>query len=151
MDVESRVPATIDALVALWEGAGLTAWDGPIVSGTYGDAVYVGYDADPEGDQRAAATNQEWAGIGQRKRDEDIDVVCAAVALIGESDNSWKRARDAVYALIETAGQALRSDPSIGQAPPFVAGLIPGDYFQENSPAGYQARVVFIVRVKTRV
>lgn len=148
---ESRVPAAIDALVALWEGVDLTVWDGPIVTGEPGDAIYVGYDADPEGDQQAAEVDQEWAGIGARSRDEDIDVVCAAVALVGESDESWKRVRDLVYALVDTAGQALRGNPSLSQVPPFVAGLIPGNYFQENGPDGYQARVAFTVRIKTRV
>lgn len=149
--METRGPAVIDAIVAALQAAGLTTWDGPILTGDYSDAVYVGYDADPEGDQQASSTAQEWAGIGLRRRNEEIDVTCAAVALTGESDETWKRARDAAYTLMETVGATLRATPSLGLGSPCVAELQPGDYFQENGPEGYQARVVFTVHITTRV
>ena len=115
--MESRLTASIDAIVAALRAADptLTVWDGPIVSGDYSDAVYIGYDADPDGEFRAATTNQEWAALGRRIRNEDLQIVCAAVVLFGNNDTSWKPTRDACYALVETVGQTLRADPSLAQ------------------------------------
>lgn len=150
--VETRLPAAIDAIVASLKAAGLTVWDGPILSGDYGDAVYVGYDADPGiGEEHASTTTQAWAGLGQRKRDEENQITCAVVTVTGDDLTAWKPARDAAYALLETVGQVLRADPSLALSPPSVAELRPGDYFQEPGPAGFQARIVFSIHHKTRV
>lgn len=151
--METRLDASIDALYDALIAAelGVNVWDGPIVSGDSGDAIFVGYDGDPEGEGQAGQASQEWAGIGKRARDETIVIVCAAVVLVGDSDARWKPVRDRAKALIESVGQTLRADPSLGQGPPCVAELQPGEYFQENGPAGYQARFLFTVHVQTRV
>lgn len=149
---ETRVGAAIDAIkTALDTVNGLTVWDGPIVSGDYSDAVYIGYDADPDGDFQAADIGQVWVGVGAtRTRDEEIDITCAAVALVGEAE-TWKTPRDTVLALVESVGQKLRADTSLGLSPPCRAELTSGGYFQEPGSAGWQARLVFNVRVTTRV
>lgn len=151
--METRLDASIDALydVLIAADLGVDVWDGPIVSGNTGDAIYVGYAADPEGDGQAGQVSQEWAGIGKKSRDESGVIVCAAVALVGNSDARWKPVRDRAKALIESVGQVLRADPSLGLPPPCVAELQPGEYFQENGPDGYQARFVFTVHIQTRV
>lgn len=150
---ETRLPAAIDAIVAALQTAGLTVWDGPVISGDYSlNCVYIGYDGDPSYDEeRAGSIQQQWAGLGAKRRDETTDIVGAAVTLTGNDAQSWKAARDSVFALIDTVGQTLRADPSIGLLSPSVAELIPGDYFQEAGPAGYQARVVFSINHRTRV
>lgn len=149
---ETRVPASIDAIVAALQAAGLTIWDGPIVSGDFSSAVFIGYDGDPDGDYRAVTTTQTWSGLGQRKRDEEDLISCAAVALLGTSDTSWKPTRDAVYALLDTVGQTLRADPSLAQPPPYTAEILTGDYFQEATTSGNQGRLVFTIRISnTRV
>lgn len=152
--METRTAAAIDALYDALIAAdlGVHVWDGPVVSGDYGDAIYVGYDGDPEGDGQTAVSDQDWAGVGKtRKRDESLDITGAAAALVGESDERWKTARDRATALIESIGQLIRANPSLGQSPPFRAELIPGAYYQENTPAGYQARYLFTVHIETRV
>lgn len=152
--METRMAAAIDVLYDRWTAANLGAkvWDGPIVSGDYGDAIYIGYDADPEGEAQAASIEQEWAGVGtNRRRNESLDITCAAVVLVGASDERWKTARDRVTALIDGLGANLRADPSLGQSPPFRAELMPGDYFQESTDAGHQARQLFTVHIETRV
>ncbi len=145
----TRVPATIDALVALGTAAGATTWDGPVVTGDYNTALFIGYDGDPDGDFLAAEADQEWAGLGAKARDEEFDIICAAVATIGDS---VKIARDAVFAMVALLESALRTDPALGQTPPpFTAGFKPGNLFVEPTAAGFQARLVFMVHVKTRV
>lgn len=154
---ETRMPAAIDAIVSRLKTAGLTVWDGPILTGDYSNAVYVGFDGDyNDGEERASTTFQEWHGLGAKARRETIDVACAIVALTGNADTTWKPCRDTAVAMLETVGQTLRADPSLGLGPPtvsgdFVAELEPGDFFQEAGPGGMQARIVFTVHIKTRV
>lgn len=152
----SRAPATIDKLVELWTAAAVaaqgtfTVWDGPLVTGDYGPGIHVGYDGDPEGDYKAVESDEEWAGIGAKNRDEEFDVICAAVALVG--DNDVKLARDTVYSLLAVAATTLREDPSLAQTPsPFVAEFRPGPVYFEPSPNGLQVRGLFNVHVKTRL
>jgi hypothetical protein len=150
--VETKIPAVLDALVTAFQGAGLNVWDGPIISGDYTDSVYVGYNAEPDiVEQRSASSIQSWAGLGNRARNEDLQITCAIVTLTGNADTSWKPARDNAFAMLETVGQVLRANPSLGLPPPSVAELIPGDYFEETGPAGAQARIEFTVHHITRV
>lgn len=150
--METRLAAAIDALydALIAANLGVDVWDGPIVNGNTGDTIHLGYDADPEGDAQAGTSQQEWAGLGKRTRDEELDITGAAVVLLGNSDR-WKGPRDRAIALIEGIGQVLRANPSLSQAPPFTAELQPGEYFQESGTNGYQARFVFTVHIRTRV
>lgn len=154
--VASRVPEVIDALVAVLTPAlSVPVWDGPIVTGDYGDAVYIGYDADPEGgEEQAADAQQAWAGIGAQARDEDSQITCAIVVLTGNAITSWKGPRDTAYGLLNDVNDAIRSTPakaSLGLSPPSTAELWPGAYYQEDGPGGYQARLLFQINHKTRV
>jgi hypothetical protein len=150
--VQTRIPASIDAIVTALQAAGLNVWDGPILTGDYTDSVYIGYDAQPDiVEQRAATSMQSWAGLGNRARNEDNGITCAVVTLTGDTANSWKAARDHAFSMLETVGQVLRADPSLGLSPPSVAELEPGDYFQEIGPAGYQCRIAFVIHHLTRV
>ncbi|OLE27975.1 MAG: hypothetical protein AUG44_08785 [Actinobacteria bacterium 13_1_20CM_3_71_11] len=149
--MESRIPATVDAIVTALQTAGLNVLDGPVLTGDPSDVVLIGFDGDNEGEQQAATNTQTWAGIGAKKRDEEFEIIGAICVLVGGSDPSWKSTRDRTFSYLETMGQTLRANPSLGQSPPFVAELIPGDYFQENTTVGYQARIVFRIHVKTRV
>ncbi len=152
---EWRLPAAIDAIVAALQGSGITVWDGPLVTGDFTDAVYIGYPGTSNDEEQASSTRQEWAGIGQRKRNDEHEIVCSIVALVGDAATSFKPARDAVAALLEIVGQTLRNDaslgPSLGLSPPSVAQVMPGDYFQENGPFGLQARLLFSINYRTRV
>ena len=113
---EWRLPAAIDAIVAALQGLGVQVWDGPIVSGDYDDAIYIGFDGDYGGEELAATTVQTWAGIGQRKRDEDHTITCAVVVLLGNESTSWKPARD--KALAEGAPEEVLAaiDPIVADA-----------------------------------
>lgn len=151
---ETRLPDSIDAIVAALTAAGLTVWDGPIISGDYGDAVYIGFDGDYSENgsgEHAGSTVQTWSSIGRKVRDEDLTITCSVVTLTGDDAPSWKAARDACFAILQTVGVALRADPSLGLPPPSVAELQQGGYFQEVGPEGMQARIVFTIHHKTRV
>jgi hypothetical protein len=142
---QTRVFAAIDAIVAALTAAGLKVWDGPIITDDYGDAIWVGYDGDPDGDFLSAETTQEWANLGATRRSETSSIICCAMATRG--DEAARAARQAVSALVETAGSALRADPSLGQPQPFVAGLMPGNLYVVPTEQGVEARQVFSVRI----
>lgn len=166
MATETRYPAAIDAIVtaltAAFSGQEVRVWDGPVMSGDYASAVYVGYDADPEAAEFIAANGlQQWAGLGAKKRDEELDVVCAVLVDFVESDaNTWKATRDAAFAIFDTVGQTLRANPGLSQGAPFVAEL--GQNFRYSQEFAEtqngdmisvkpQGRIVFGVHIKTRV
>jgi hypothetical protein len=158
--VSSRIPAVIDALITTWKRAGLTVWDGPVPTDDYRAAIFVGYDGGgSEASNFSAATvrKSDWGPMGQRARDEEFSLVCAAVAL-GDGLTS-KSARDSAFDLIDQADAAIRTrpaDPSLGLlsgvAPYLVAVIRVEDFYQEPTEnAGPQARVTFAVDVKTRI
>jgi hypothetical protein len=154
--VQTMLPQAIDAIVSKLQAAGLTVWDGPIITGNYDDAVYIGYDGEYDGEEKAVSILQAWKGLGANARSEDLDIACAVVTLTGNDDPSWKTSRDTTIAILEKIGQVLRADPSLGLGPPtvsadFVAELWPGELYQENGPSGLQARIVFTIHIKTRV
>lgn len=141
----SRVPATLTALATLW-----SAHNGPFVTGDFSDCLYVGYDGDPDGDFQAVDFDSEWAGLGAKARDEEFDVICASVALVGE-DGGAALALENAYDQLETAAALLRADPSLGLSPPYTAAIKGGAVFNVPSPDGHQVRIVFRVHVKTRI
>lgn len=150
----SRAPAAVDQLYALLTAALGTAnpvWDGPPVTGDFRDCVYLGYDGDPSGERRSVTGQQEWAGIGAKKRSETLDIICAAAAISG--DGTAKPARDKVYALMGQVETTLRADPSMGQSPtPFVASVhSPELFFEWIEQMGLQARLTFHVLIETRI
>lgn len=148
----SRIPTVLDALVALLTPglAPVPVWDGPVPTGDFADALYLGYDADPLGERQAASSTTKWAGVGAKKRDETIVITGAVVAISG--DGIAKDARDRAYAVLATAEQLLRNDPSMAQPPPFVASISNTQLFWEwLEDAGLQARLAFQIDVETRV
>lgn len=151
MSVSSTLWASIDAIVATFESAGLPVDDGPILNGAFEDAVYVGYDGDPEGEQIAADMQQNWAGsVGAKRRDEVLDVHGCVIATYGDGD-TWKSARDRAKGYLVALESALRADPSLGQPPPFVAEFRPRLAYQEFTDMGFRVRVPFTVHIQTRV
>lgn len=146
---ETRVDDAILALVAMWTAANIATVDGPFVSGDTGDRLFVGYDGDPEGDFQAVEGDSDWAGLGAKTRDEEFDIICAAVTRSGHQTATAARA--AAIALFQVASAALRADPSLGLPPPCVAEPKPQGLFTPPGSTGVQGRLVFNVHVKTRV
>ncbi|MEV4173982.1 hypothetical protein [Nonomuraea sp. NPDC049709] len=154
MTTTSRVPAVIDGLVDFFEAAtGLAAVkivDGPIVTNApLKEAIYVGYDGDPDGEGQAADVTQEWASIGQRARDETILITCAVVVWRG--DTKVRPVRLRTYELLAEVENALRADPSLGLPPPTVAAWASGQLYQSQRQSGMECRIPFQIQVKTRI
>jgi hypothetical protein len=148
----SRVPASVDALVAaLKAGVSFPVYDGPELSSEYTDAVFIGFDGDPLGERKSAAASADWAGIGAKRRNEIIDILCAAVAVSG--DGIPKDARDRSYAVLGAVETVLRADPSLAQTPtPFVASITAHELLWDwLETAGLQARLTFTVHIETRI
>jgi len=150
---ESRLYEAIDILVTLWKATGLTVVDGPNLSSDYYNkkAVFVGWDGDQDGDFLAGDSDQDWAGLGARKRDERLSVYCCLLNPVGNS-TTWKAVRDECAQTLNVLAAALRGDPSLGLPSPTTAGLVPGQLYQLLPPeAGALARQPFDVRINTRV
>lgn len=150
MTAISRLPGTIDAVIAALTAADVLTRDGPEVHDDYSDCVYIGYDGDPKGRFKGADTNQMWAGtVGAHRRDEEMEIICSVVCTRG--DNETKLVRDAAYDLLGTVESTLRLNPGLGFTSPFVAGVRPRELFYRPFNDGLQARLIFLITVKTRV
>lgn len=135
-----------------------TVFDGMPAGEDYPDyAVFVGWDADPEGSFQSASIDQVWAGpIGTLRRDETVDVVCAIVAHYGNGDR-WKTLRDVALSVQTDLETKLRHSPDLnlgvnGVRQYIVSEFKPIGVFQEPySESGYWFRITFTVSVKTRI
>lgn len=144
----SRMFDGINTVVTILRTAGANVIDGPVVVGDTLDFVYIGYDGDPDGDWSAATIDQNWAGIGTKKRDESIDIVGAVVSRYSADDAQTARARvQAQFTIVENA---ILADPSLGlpgQVQYCIADVHPTQLFAESG----QYRLPFVIRVQTRI
>ncbi|MER7063960.1 hypothetical protein [Streptomyces albidoflavus] len=148
------MPDVIDALVALFGAApalaGVKVVDGPLVTNDpLPQAVFVGYDGDPEGEGQAADMSQEWAAIGQKARDESFTVTCAVAAWKGSTTVRPIRLR--AFELLAAVEDALRADPALGLSPPTVVAFASGSLVQSQRQSGVEVRIPFQIAVKTRI
>ncbi|RPE44162.1 hypothetical protein EDD90_7392 [Streptomyces sp. Ag109_O5-1] len=150
----SRVPDLIDALVAALQASGgltgVKVVDGPVVTDSAAEEwVFVGYDGDPEGDFTAATAQQEWAGLGAKKKNEDITVTCAVLVQRGSTDVRACRVR--TYEVLAAVESVLRADPSLGFPTPTVCAVTEHAFHPEQTPDGIQGRLPFTVTCTTRI
>lgn len=150
----SRVPALIDALVpALQASADLgtvKVVDGPLVSDSAAQEwVFVGYDGDEDGDFATATAQQEWAGLGAKKKNEEITLTCAILVQRGSTDVRSCRVR--TYEVFAAVEAVLRADPSLGFPTPTVCAVSEHSFHQEQTADGIQGRLPFTVTCTTRI
>lgn len=144
----TRVDAVIDALVATLAAApalaGVVVSDGyPVTDDPLDEVVTVGFAWDPE-DDRAAEVEQAYHELGtSARRDETLDVFCAARVLDGSGDMGSARAR--CVALLGAVESALRADPSLGLADVLRIEVTFGDLRQTQDADGAAALVRFTV------
>ena len=156
----SRIPALIDYLVTLFQGAAtlgqasppVSVYDGPVTTEASDALVlWVGLD-DPDTDQvapSAAASQQEWAGLGRLARNEIVTIHCTAEAWSGIDDVKTQRVN--VFGIVSAVEDLVRADPFSGLAlfpDPGVTGL---ELRQNNTDRGVQARVQFQIAFKSRL
>lgn len=138
----------IDTVVTILRAAGANVLDSWEPVGDTLDFVFIGYDGDPEGDLAAATIEQDWAGIGTKKRDERFDIVGAVVARY--SADGPQTSRDRVKTQFTLVENAILADPSLGlpgQVQYCIADVHPIQLFAEPG----QYRLTFVIRVLTRV
>lgn len=153
--MNTQVGVLIDALVDTMTTALPDALviDGPPTQGaTSGtDVLVIGWDGTEDGDE-AGLVSQEWAGIGNRARNENLSVTCYAESTSG--DTALKPTRDAALAVVQAVEDALRADPQLG-------GSLTGPSYAQfgeitalrhpQTPSGVRAGVVFTVTAFSRI
>lgn len=148
----SRIPAVVDALVSTFTTAltgSATVYDGQWVTAPSGTESYltVGWTPDADG----PTGEQEWVGLGNRARDERIDVPCYVDAYTGDTDTAARRT--AAFALLGAVEDVIRADPTIGGAVPQPGWSQIGSYSvrQEQTESGLEVGITFHVLVQTRI
>lgn len=155
MTTPSRVPNLVDNfLAALTAAAGLNGVqivDGPLVSDSSAtELVVVGFDADPEGEYEAASTTQTWAGIGAKRKNEEIQVTCAV--LVRKGSTAVKPMRDRLFAIFAEVEAVVRADPSMGLPPPSVCAITDTSYRTPQTSNGIEGRLLFtLAATPTRI
>lgn len=152
----SRVPAAIDALVSILNGAevlsGVVVHDGhPGTDLEDADLVVVGWD--PESGS-SVDMRQDFNAAGARTRNEDFDVLCFAQSWTGDTDMSARRTR--AFALLAAVEDALRATSAAPDAPTLGgavlwAHLTAAQVTQARGPDGVIVGVSFRVTCRARI
>lgn len=152
----SRVPAAIDALVALCRAAPDLAQaavrDGPPLTDlSAAQQVFIGWAPNAEA---AATIAQDFASAGARRRDEDFSIVGYAEARSGGTD--VKAMRDQAFALVAAVENALRATDAQPDAPTLGgavlwAHLTAAELTQPQTTDGALAGVAFTVTCRARL
>lgn len=161
MTVTSRLPALIDYLVNLFTTAAtlgaanppVTVYDGPATTDL--DAplkLFVGLsDPDNQGGEPAGQSQQVWAAIGRRGRDEIITIHCCAEAWSGTDNIQTARlAATGIVAAVETLMQAdtTQFGGNILFPDPGITTVL---LSQNNTTSGAIARQSFDLIFKSRI
>jgi hypothetical protein len=144
----SRIPATIDALVAIFAAAlpDVQILDGPPNVNLASDFVTVGWS--PYTDT-AADAQQQFVSLGTQRREEDFTIACYADSYSGDTGASARRAR--VFQLVGAAETALRADATLGGVLTLWAEMGDTTLHQEIDDRGLVVGVTFHVHCKTRI
>jgi hypothetical protein len=153
MGFRSKVPVVLPALLTLVRAAPLTAvqiYDGPFATGDPSDAIHIGYDGDPDSDTEAVTSDQAWAGLGAKSRDETITITSAVYLLNGAADVATARARG--YELLAAVEEAIHPLPAMGLTPPTWAGVTNSSLiYIPTATAGLELWLRFWITVRTRL
>lgn len=151
----SRVPAAVDALLALLRAAPALA-EADIVDGeaavnlTQLQRIHVGWHP---GAESSVSLEQSFNAAGARTRDEAFAIHCYAEARGGDKDMQARRTE--VFALVGAVETALRATNAAPEAPTLNgtvlwAHLTTGDLFQAQAD-GTVAGVAFTVTCQARI
>lgn len=158
--ITSRIPALIDYLVALFTSAStlgaatppVVIFDGPTTTKNPAPLqLYVGLsDPDSNAAEQAGESEQAWAAIGRRGRDETVTIHCAALAWSGTDDMKTVRlAATGIVAAVETLMQA--DTTSFGGNVLFPAPGITALTLTQSNAGGSAATVAFDLTFKSRI
>ena len=144
----SRIPAVVNQLVTGFTGATTAkVYNGRWVTVPDGDYVTVGWTPDDEG----TSGQQVWAGLGNKARNETIDVPCYVESHSGATDVATRR--DAAFAIFASLENYIRTDPTLGGIVPNPGWSQIGNYNDriEQTETGLTVGVVFHVLVQARI
>lgn len=152
----TRIGAAIDALTAFFAAAlpGVTVLDGDYPRSSFPTQwLVVGGTGQIIGDEPVASSQQRWAGLGNKTRDEDVTVTCAAGAWSGSASApaSFKTVRDSALTVLGAAEQSLRNDPSLGGITQGGCEMSTAELHHLADSAGVGAAFVFTVTVPFRL
>ncbi|WP_069885275.1 hypothetical protein [Streptomyces luteocolor] len=155
MATTSRVPAAVDALLAILRAepllAGVRIIDGPEATNlTERNVIFVGWQP---GGEAAVSLQQEFNAAGARTRDEVFEIACYAETRAGDKDMAARRAR--VFEMVAAVEQALRATDAAPEAPTLNgsvlwSGLTAGSLQQAQSE-GAICGLAFTVACRARI
>lgn len=152
----SRVPAAIDALLALWRSApglaGVQILDGPPV-GDQADADYLSVGWSPTSDL-AVEFAQDFNAAGARTRDEEFSIQCYLDTWTGDTDVATRRTR--AFELLAVCEETIRASSSNPTAPTLNGAVLwaeiaAGSLMQANTDQGVRAAIPFTVACHARI
>ena len=143
----TRADAVVDALVAALSAdstlSGLVLDGPPVTEAVLDDVVTVGFAWDPE-DDTSVEIEQAYHELGAAaKRDETLDVRCAAVSFRGDGDMAAARARCVV--LLGAVESVLRANYSLGLADVLRTEVTVGSLRQSQTAQGAECICQFTV------
>jgi hypothetical protein len=158
----SRIPAAIDYLVTLFQGAAtlgaatppVNVIDGPKVTADPGPlALWVGVDDITSPAPAAAEDTQAWAALGRQARNEQLVIYCTAQAKSGSDDA--RSMRLACAAMVAAAEDLVRGDASLGGVVSTPGNAAVTAIRWQQGPgltgSGTAARAVFEITAQARI
>lgn len=152
----SRVPAAIEALLAIWRAApglaGVEILDGPpTVDQSAADYLSVGWSPSSE---LAVEFTQEFNAAGARTRDEEFSILCFLDTWTGDTDVAMRRTR--AFDLLAVCEETIRASSSNPTAPNLNGAVLwaeiaSGSLMQANTDQGVRAAIPFIVACRARI
>jgi len=152
----SRVPAAIEALLAIWRAApglaGVQILDGPpTVDQAGADYLSVGWSPTSE---LAVEFVQEFNAAGARTRDEEFSILCFLDTWTGDTDVSARRTR--AFALLAVCEESIRASSSNPTAPNLGGAVLwaeiaSGSLMQTSTDQGVRAAIPFVVACRARI
>ena len=155
MATTSRVPAAVDALLAILRAAPALAdiriVDGPeAVNLTAKHRIHIGWQP---GGEAAVSLQQAFNAAGARTRDETFSIACWAESRGGDKDMAVRRQK--VFDIVAAVEQALRATNDAPEAPTLNgtvlwSELTTGDLTQSQSE-GANAGLEFTIACRARI
>lgn len=160
MVATSRVPATIDYLVAAFTAAAtlgaanppVAVYDGPVDTEAPDQLIlWVGMDDPDSGEAPVAAdSDTEWAALGALAQTEQFSIHCVAEAWGGSDD--VRAIRLIVFGIVAAVEALLRADVSLGGTLPSGQARLTGSQLRQNNvKEGAVARVAFRIDCRARI
>lgn len=141
--------AAIEALVTLWSGAlTIPVHDGPkLIGDKQYQALWVGYDPLNDDDQAVTST-QDWAQMGNRRKEEVGTIKCVVAAWSGDTTTVGRRLQ--VANILSDAEAAHRADITLGNVVLFSNFGESVSLHQHLTDQGNEVMAVFTVTFLSR-